>query len=435
MFIDISQTTTPKILFYEQTEQKVKLTEILSDSYKLEIIHAKEIESLLEIAYAESVDLIILDLNDDKPESIEVLEYFDHNNTFEETPIFSLLESHDGCEKVRKKFKNIDFLHKPVSNQELINRFSIYLKLIVQSHKLQNSHRLIETQLRHSQEILNAQENMLAVFSQENIILANSHFLNFYGVNSIEDFILKYGCFIKTVVEEENTFKHTQCNEATIWINKLKAMDPNQRQVVINDIESNRHRFKIQLQSYQQEQTYTVITLFDMTDIYDRSKKYEQFAFYDQLTGVANRRKFEDRLDIEISRANRFHTALSIMMFDLDHFKSINDSYGHDKGDEILATFASTINKRVRKEDLFARWGGEEFILVLIECDLNHIFQLAQAFLEKTQEIEIVKGKRLTCSIGISHYENTLDKHGFIKLADDALYKAKKGGRNRFETI
>jgi two-component system cell cycle response regulator len=155
----------------------------------------------------------------------------------------------------------------------------------------------------------------------------------------------------------------------------------------------------------------------------------------DGLTQIYNKRYFLETLEREIARSQRYRRSLSLVMFDIDHFKKINDSYGHLAGDYVLKHLASTVKTKIRREDLFARYGGEEFAIVLPEIDgIN-----SKAFAEKIRQLVEKQDFRfentriqVTISMGVGAID---DEHGdaatLIKQADDYLYAAKSAGRNR----
>jgi len=156
----------------------------------------------------------------------------------------------------------------------------------------------------------------------------------------------------------------------------------------------------------------------------------------DSLTGLLNRRAFKKMLKREISFAIRHNLPLSFVMIDIDYFKKINDTYGHDMGDHVLKIFAKTLRKSIRHEDILARYGGEEFILVLPNTNLKNAFQASEIIRHKIEELQIKGIKRkITASFGITELLPTDNEMSFIKRADEALYIAKRNGRNRCEII
>ncbi len=161
---------------------------------------------------------------------------------------------------------------------------------------------------------------------------------------------------------------------------------------------------------------------------------------HDTLTGLANRRAFDRTLDIEIERSKRINIPLSLAIFDLDDFKSVNDTYGHPKGDEVLATFAKLLKETTRRYDLAVRYGGEEFALLMAGSSLQRAQRLLNRLLKDFRKIKFTSPDdkthfNVTCSAGLTYYKGTedIDSEALIKLADDALYEAKALGKNRIK--
>jgi diguanylate cyclase (GGDEF)-like protein len=153
----------------------------------------------------------------------------------------------------------------------------------------------------------------------------------------------------------------------------------------------------------------------------------------DGLTQIHNRRYFLEQLEREVSRARRYRRDLSLILFDIDRFKSINDNHGHLAGDYVLTQLASVVRGKIRREDLFARYGGEEFAIVLPETDSPS----AAAFAEKVRRlIEKAPFKfedtllRITVSVGVASLAEEIDSTELVKRTDDKLYEAKEAGRN-----
>ena len=153
----------------------------------------------------------------------------------------------------------------------------------------------------------------------------------------------------------------------------------------------------------------------------------------DILTGIANRQKGTEQLILEIQRAERYGTALSLIMFDLDRFKQINDVHGHDVGDKVLTDVATRVATKIRASDLVARWGGEEFIVIVPGTNLAEAFVLAEKLRSSVEQNQYPDIGSVTCSFGVAtfHSGDTPDK--LVKRADETMYQAKRAGRNRVE--
>src|ERR1043166_8768574 len=158
----------------------------------------------------------------------------------------------------------------------------------------------------------------------------------------------------------------------------------------------------------------------------------EEAAFTDHLTGLANRRRFERQLDREVSRVLRYEHPFSLLMLDIDSFKNLNDTYGHDAGDEAIRRLARVLREGTRGIDLAARIGGEEFAVLLVETNRQAATEVAERLRVSIKALGIPSGGQVTASVGVA--ECPTDAHtaaGILKAADVALYEAKREGRDR----
>lgn len=172
------------------------------------------------------------------------------------------------------------------------------------------------------------------------------------------------------------------------------------------------------------------------TALFEANERLQHESIHDALTGLYNRRYLEDTLEREARRAVRAEHGLSVIMFDLDHFKKFNDSYGHDAGDAVLRETAALLAKSVRAEDIVCRYGGEEFIIILPMADFKTGYARAQRIRDKVRELNVLHGELPLGKITISGGVATLPEHGvlpkqLLEAADAALYRAKREGRDR----
>jgi diguanylate cyclase (GGDEF)-like protein len=164
-------------------------------------------------------------------------------------------------------------------------------------------------------------------------------------------------------------------------------------------------------------------------------EEIHRLIILDALTGLHNRRSFQEFVDRELSRSARFSRPLSLVVFDIDHFKHINDRFGHLAGDSALQELAQRVRRSVRKEELLARYGGEEFALVLVECDRESGLAAAER-IRRLVELEPFAFEGdvfpLTISLGVAttHGEEGLTVTALFQRADNCLYRAKRAGRN-----
>ena len=157
----------------------------------------------------------------------------------------------------------------------------------------------------------------------------------------------------------------------------------------------------------------------------------KNLAFVDTLTKASSRLRLESYLIDLIENSRRFGKTFSFIMFDIDKFKSINDTYGHDQGDKVLVRISEVIRSSIRKSDLFARYGGEEFVLILPQVKIEDSKLYCESIRQKIEKIDHHGIDRaITCSFGIVQFKNCDDMSSLIKRADDLLYSAKNSGRN-----
>lgn len=160
----------------------------------------------------------------------------------------------------------------------------------------------------------------------------------------------------------------------------------------------------------------------------------ENQATTDSLTGICNRRKFLELFQMKIQEARRYALPLALIFFDIDHFKSINDTYGHETGDHVLQELTRIVSGMVRQTDIFARFGGEEFVILVHNNDVQTGRELAEKIRFNVEQHSFPQVGSLTCSFGATQFYPDDTAESIIKRADDAMYAAKQSGRNRVET-
>ena len=188
---------------------------------------------------------------------------------------------------------------------------------------------------------------------------------------------------------------------------KLSALDP---------------RFKKKIQDLFESINESVSMLYDV-------------AIHDEKTGLYNNKFFETVFEMEAEKAKRGQQKLSLIMTDIDHFKQINDTLGHMKADELLKRLADVIRKQIRKSDIVCRFGGEEFIVLLPETNLDKAKKFAVRLKAAIHADPVLKKNHVNVSGGISQYKDKEPRKNLKERVDQALYKAKEGGRDRFEVM
>jgi diguanylate cyclase (GGDEF) domain len=172
-----------------------------------------------------------------------------------------------------------------------------------------------------------------------------------------------------------------------------------------------------------------------LTNFYKRkqfadSRELLRLSITDSLTGIYNRTQFDQELNRWIDYSNRYDSPLSLVMFDIDDFKKVNDIYGHLIGDSVLQNIASVIQKAVRNTDIFARWGGEEFVILLPNTGIPQAMEMAERMRICIQENKYDKAENVTCSFGLVSLQKNENAESMMQRADRLLYDAKEQGKN-----
>ena len=183
----------------------------------------------------------------------------------------------------------------------------------------------------------------------------------------------------------------------------------------------------------QKEETEKLLTELKITEklLEEKNKKLEKLSTTDKLTNIYNRQKLDIELSKEVYRSNRTGHSFSLIMIDIDFFKSTNDLYGHQVGDLVLIEFANIVKKSLRKYDVFGRWGGEEFLIICPHTKKEGAKIKAESLREEIEKNEFKEVGKKTCSIGVTTYKKNDNEEIILNRADKALYKAKNHGRNK----
>ncbi|WP_294964763.1 bacteriohemerythrin [Sulfurimonas sp.] len=238
-------------------------------------------------------------------------------------------------------------------------------------------------------------------------------------------------------------FEQSSRNEMSQLIDAMKYLSHGDRTLKLSHVNTNDEMskmyeaYEITRQKLLRGDIYAQLYLskkeLEIKKHQKQNLKLEEMASIDSLTGVLNRRKFAEISALELQRSSRYKSNLSFLMLDIDHFKNINDTYGHAVGDEILKHFASICLEMIRTLDVVARVGGEEFIIMLPETTGEDAYQFAERFREKIYSSEVNIKENLikySVSIGIAVLDEDNEVKDILHRADKALYKAKKSGRN-----
>jgi diguanylate cyclase (GGDEF)-like protein len=252
-------------------------------------------------------------------------------------------------------------------------------------------------------------------------------------IKNIDTFNKKINHDLISLFIEKDGFLHKGLlNENDNFILFIDKIPYEKRIVSMRNGHLKEMSFQVAISKLENKTDY-LVTLSDITILKEALSKTEKKASTDALTQVYNRRKFDEMFEAEFQIVKKNNGALSIALIDIDKFKDFNDSYGHLIGDEVLITMAQSVEKSVRDTDTFARWGGEEFVVLYKDTDIKTATNISlklKDIIEKN--VHPVAGK-ITASFGVTQYKKGDTIQSIFQRCDQALYLAKENGRNRVE--
>ncbi|MCW9027143.1 MAG: diguanylate cyclase [Thiovulaceae bacterium] len=387
------------------------------------IITAMSGKEALEILLTTEVDLILLDVMMPELDGFDTAKLILKNKKTKDIPIIFLTAKQDD-ETIRTSYEvgGVDYMNKPFNVTELLKRIEFHLKL-------KESEKLIHLEKQQIQSLINLQDNFVLLTDGVKALKINSAIEEFFRIKSITEFQEKYGCICKVFIKENGYYHLGMVESEELWISDVIEKLKNEDVIVkIKDMDENNHIFTIKAVRFQSN--LYILSFTDITSMSEQSREYEYEASHDPLTQIYNRNMFLRIMKDKIKQRVFANKGLSLCVLDIDHFKDVNDTYGHLVGDNVLKHLVRLIEGHIRTDDLFARWGGEEFILVFD-------FKLAEAYNKVEYLRELIEKENfdvvgnITCSFGVSEYKYGDSIDGLINVADKALYEAKNSGRNK----
>lgn len=282
----------------------------------------------------------------------------------------------------------------------------------------------LNLQERYIHTILDSQKNIVVVTNGVDIIYANQAFFNYVGYSTLEMFRDEHACICEYFESGESDEYLQSEMEGLLWTDYLIRYNTKEHKVKMT-MKGKTSIFTVHSQKMEyQDQIRHVVVFTDIT-------KLNELATQDPLTHVANRFQFDKVLEHSIRLSTRYGRPLSIMLIDIDHFKHVNDQYGHLVGDEVLKQIAALLSQNIRKSDIVARWGGEEFVVLLPDSDLTSALTLSEALRTRIESDSFTPVERITCSIGVVQWGVEDSPDALLRRVDAKLYEAKESGRNR----
>ncbi|EQB39590.1 hypothetical protein M947_06245 [Sulfurimonas hongkongensis] len=274
--------------------------------------------------------------------------------------------------------------------------------------------------------IIDSSTNIVMVNDTKNIIDVNKIFFKYFSrYKTLQEFKKNHRSISDFFVAEDGYLQEDI--GGVNWI-KYVVKNPKETHKIKLDIFGKVYCFSVGAAKLLSTSEHYSVILSDITEQEIYKKELELLSITDELTNTGNRRYFERKLKEEISRASRYNYPFSLVMFDIDHFKVVNDKYGHAIGDEVLKEYSKLVNSNLREADVLCRVGGEEFMIILPYTSKDAAKEIAQKL-----RVAIESHKKvisITMSFGVVEFEEGDDFESIYKRVDDALYSAKRNGRN-----
>ncbi|MEN8146653.1 MAG: diguanylate cyclase [Campylobacterota bacterium] len=322
------------------------------------------------------------------------------------------------------------FLNKPIKVNQL-NRSLLRVTRVVSNRKAELERREYEKEEREFlQSVMDLQDNFIIITDGRETKSANQSVLDFFGFESLDEFKQAHTCICNAFIEDSEHFHLGLLDKETLWIEHILNNEEKDFTVLMqNAVTGENESFKVSVNYFRSKNRY-IVTFSNITNMTLMNKTIKYKATYDALTGIYNRQSLYDLLGEYFSQKAE-ETSLVLVMFDVDHFKMINDTHGHLNGDIVLKQLVSVIKNNIRDDDVFARWGGEEFVLVFENLTLENALKVSENLRLSVEQSTFEAIGSLTCSFGVTAYSegDTIDK--LINRADMAMYEAKRSGRNK----
>ncbi|MCR9214855.1 MAG: PleD family two-component system response regulator [Proteobacteria bacterium] len=446
-----------RILVVDDVIPNVKILEAKLSVEYYDVIAAYNGPDALEIAFETPPDLILLDVMMPQMDGFEVCRRLKKDARTAHIPVIMVTALSEATDRVQGLEAGADdFLTKPVDDDALFARVKSLLRL-----KMMMDEFRLREETSSDLGVINTSEDKEETTVRARILVIDDNefsarqmkevYAEAYDITMESDMeeaqvLLRGGDYDLVVVSLDSaqydplrlcsrirTFEETRQLPILTLVDEvdkdklMKGLEIGINDYVMRPIDTNelivRTKTQVLRKQYQDRLRHN----------YHRSM---ELAVTDSLTGLYNRRYMKNHLDALLQRANMDYKPVSVLIMDIDYFKNVNDSYGHDVGDDVIKGFASRIGKSVRGVDLACRYGGEEFVVVMPDTDLAVASSVSERLRRQIadQTFKDAKGTyelAITCSIGVTVSREQEDSDSLLKRADEALYAAKRDGRNR----
>ncbi len=417
-------------ILYAEDDQLVSqmLASVLEDYFNY-VYLAKDGQEALDIYKNKKIDIILTDIRMPNLDGMQLVKAIREEN--KDIPII-VCSAHNDTQYLLEsiKYKVDRYIIKPIDLDILEDVLENIIEILNIKRKVEKLQEKLSKQNEFLHMILNTQATMIALYNENcEITFANKTLLDFYQCEKLDELKEKYPSIEKTFIENENYFHLGKVKENEKWIESLKKLTASEKIVsMLCHKTMSIKAFKITIAEHEE---MSVLTFTDISETFLKQLQLKDKTIHDKLTGAFNREYFEDNYEKLISKFVDETYSFGLAILDIDYFKNINDTYGHDVGDDVLIDFVGIIKKYSRMDDYLIRWGGEEFIFILKIKNYTDLEISLEKLRKNIENSDFSKGIKLTCSCGGTIHSLNEDIKDTIKRADEALYNAKNTGRNK----
>jgi diguanylate cyclase (GGDEF)-like protein len=290
-------------------------------------------------------------------------------------------------------------------------------------------------ELSHSntkfQKLFDLQKNIVIMRDKKKLVMANQAMFDFFGIENLNSFLKHYDSICDRFVENDDYFHKAKVPKGKDWAEVIMNFPDNKRIVLMIDNKMETHAFSLSINEF--EKGSYVVSFADISNTMIEHKKLQIKVTHDKLTNALNREFFDNNIDLIIEEVKP--SRLGVIFCDIDYFKNINDTYGHNRGDIVLKALVKVINKSIRQEDYLIRWGGEEFIILMKIDTVESLKKAVENIRYQIAEQHFDDVGNITASFGCTLLEKEDEIMECIERADKALYVAKENGRNQVQIV
>lgn len=449
---------TARVLIVDDIPTNVKLLEARLMAEYFEVVTASSGQQAIDICLSQDIDVVLLDVMMPEMDGFACCRILKGNARTSHIPVVMVTALDQPSDKVKGLESGADdFLTKPVDDIQLLARVKSLIRLKVLTDELRararTSHQLALEHSARSVEETDAEQGRILVIEGEAVraeriraYLQDHHRVDVLTSPSDAVFQISGGDYELVLVSMDldgfdplRVCSQIRTADQTRSLPIILIADDKDRQQVVRGLDLGvndfimrpleRHELSARVKTQIRRHRYTV-------ELRESLSSTMQMAVIDELTGLYNRRYFERHLSLSLSKAKEQDREMAVMLLDIDFFKAVNDTHGHDAGDAVLKEFALRLQRNIRGVDLACRFGGEEFVVLMPDTDASLALHVAERVRQSIAQSGFKAGLdaplSITVSVGMAFNEFETDTpETLIKRADMALYAAKRSGRNR----